>query len=317
MIPYRIIFLIFFSSINHLAFSITWDEPWQEEIFQKSDYFILGRVTDAKPGAVRIRVVRQFGDKKTEDEIILQGFHMLRICSSSDSDKVTFYFQMIDSVYLFLKKTEIGYCLPTPTSGYAIVTNGKVLSTFRHSYHQAHLSMPVYEQCMRYIWASYKKINRDENAMRIFIEKNLQQLPAGFSGNEIALFFLQHAALEVLYHTRDVNNFKLILPFVNCSNNHLVISAVRCLGNFNNEESRKLLIDLIKDGSRDNFVKSLAVESLKKLNPVQEKVMLNGLIKIASDSEIGFGGNIMDPRVCTTLPSVKQALKELVSGLHD
>jgi len=30
-----------------------------------------------------------------------------------------------------------------------------------------------------------------------------------------------------------------------------------------------------------------------------------------SDEESGFGGNLMDPRVCTRFPSPKQAINEL------
>ncbi|MFN5460297.1 MAG: hypothetical protein ACK5AY_10350, partial [Bacteroidota bacterium] len=263
----KILINIFFIGFIHFSFGLTWDEPWQEEIFNKSDYFVLGRVIDANSASVKIKVLRQFGDKKTEGEIELKGFHLLRVCSQSDSDKVAFYFQMIDSVYLFLKKTEIGYCLPTPTSGYAIVTNGKVLSTFRHSYHQAHLGVANYELCMKYIWAFYKKLDSDKKPMTEFIDKNLKKKPAGFNGNEINLFFLQHAALEVLYHSKSTADLQMILPFAYSNNNHLVISAVQCLGNYDSDESKKVLLKIISDPAKDNFVKSLAIECIRKIKP--------------------------------------------------
>ena len=317
MLSKKSLLAVTFFLFSFISFSLTWDEPWQEEILQKSDYFILGKVVDARSGSVKIKVLRQFGEKKTESEIMLEGFHMLNICSRTDSENVSFYFDMIDSVYLFLKKTEIGYCLPTPTSGFAIVTNGKVLSTFRHSYHQAHLNITTYENCMRYIWACCKNSAKDEKFFKQFIESNLSKKPAGFSEKEIDLFFKQHAALEILFHSRDENYFNLITPFLNCSNNHLVISAVRCLGNIKTKESIKFLLDIIANESRDNFTKSLAVLSLKKLNPSSEKKLLAELIKTASDTEVGFGGNLMDPRVCTSLPSVKSALEDLVAVLKD
>lgn len=307
-------FISIFFFVKSIA-ALTWDEPWQKEIFQKSDYFVLGRVIEASPGSVKIKVLRQFGEKKTESEIVLQGFHLLKICSQSDSDKVTFYFQMIDSVYLFLKKTDIGYCLPTPTSGYAIVTNGKVLSTFRHSYHQAHLSVSNYELCMNYIWSSYKKLERNEKSITELIDNTLDKKPAGFSENEISLFFLQHASLEVLYHTNNTGNYQRVLKFLNSNNSHLVISAVQCLGNYNTAESKKLLLEIIKDSKRDNFVKSLAVESLKKLQPKEYQNELKETLKSASDASVGFGGNIMDSRSCTSLPSVKESLEDLISTL--
>jgi hypothetical protein len=35
----------------------------------------------------------------------------------------------------------------------------------------------------------------------------------------------------------------------------------------------------------------------------------------ASTEENGFGGNIMDPRVCTHFPDVKDALEKLIKSL--
>jgi hypothetical protein len=42
---------------------------------------------------------------------------------------------------------------------------------------------------------------------------------------------------------------------------------------------------------------------------------LEALEKTASEKENGFGGNIMDPRVCTHIPTEKDALQELINEL--
>jgi hypothetical protein len=311
----RIVLVLVLMSCIFSSRGVTWDEPWQEEILNKSDYFILGRVIDPKPGSVKIKVLKQFGDKKIEDVITLEGFHMLRICTKADSENVTFFFQMIDSVYLFLKKTDIGYCIPTPTSGYAIVTGGKVLSTFRHSFHQAHLPVATYEKCTSAIWNSVKGIVFDKKPVMTFIEQNLKQKPAGFRDDQLKLFFNQHAALEVLYFMKDQENFPLIKPFVNCANNHLMISAVRCLSNYNTDESKKMLLAFIGDSSKDNFTKIMAVWSLKNLSPKEMKTQIRKVWETASEETIAFTTNTNDPRVCTSLPTIKEAMEELLSTL--
>jgi hypothetical protein len=313
-----LLFLFFFILNTAYGFSITWDEPWQDEVLKNSEYFILGKVIESTTGTVKIKVLKNFGDKKTESEITLEGFYMLRICTKNDSSKTdvpTFFFHMIDSVYLFLKKTDIGYCIPTPTSGYAIVTGGKVLSTFRHSYQQAHLPVLVYEKCMGAIWNSYRNLPYDTKFVNEFLEKNLKQKPSGFKDHEIKLFFNQHAALEMIYHMRLKDKFALVKPFVNCGNNHLMISAVRCLRNFSTTETKKMLLDYVRDDAKDNFTRVMAVWSLTELKPVEFKKELKVYSLSANQEGTGFGGNGTDPRSCTYVPNLKQALTELVSGL--
>jgi hypothetical protein len=51
------------------------------------------------------------------------------------------------------------------------------------------------------------------------------------------------------------------------------------------------------------------------MNPKEFKPQLTSLLQTAPDKEDGFGGNIMDHRVCTNVPSVKEALLELVKTL--
>jgi hypothetical protein len=314
MLRYLLLPLLFLLASD--VFSLTWKEPWQEEVIAKSDYFVLGRVLDAKPGSVKIKVLKQFGQLRTEEVIVLEGYHMLDICSQSDSDKVTFFFQMIDSVYLFLKKTDIGYCLPTPTSGYAIVAGGKVLSTFRHSYHQAQLTIPDYELCMSSIWNQCKGLTYDQKKITDYISKNLNIKPAGFNDREIDLFFRQHAALEVIYYCKLDDKWNVIQPFLNCSNSHLVISAIRCLANYSSTQSRSLLLNILGSNNSSAFIKIIAAWSLKKSVVTENRKQIEELVKAADEEEIGFSSNIMDPRVCTTLGSVKGALEELLASLQ-
>ena len=303
------LFFFFFEGFGQI---VTWDEPWQDDIIRESDYFLLGRVLDARPGSVKIKMLKPFGKNVDQNEITLEGFHMLSVCNSNDSQKITFFFQMIDSVYLFLKKTEIGYCLPTPTSGFAIVANGKVLSTFRHSFHQAQLRVVDYECCMKTIWEHCKEISSTENCSSKLIEKALKKLPSEFGRSDINTFYMQHAALEVIYYTKLSYNFQSILPFLKCNNTHLVISAARCLSNINTDESRKALVELIGDERRDNFTKVIAAGCLKKIITPEWIPKISAIREKANENPIAFSNNPNDPRSCTTLPSLKDALGEIL-----
>ncbi len=311
----RLLFILPFFLITTTLFSATWDEPWQEDIMKESDHFILARVLDPKPGSVKVQVLKQFGDKKVEDIITLEGFHMLDLCTKNDSDMPSFFFTMIDSVYLFIKKKEIGYCIPTPTAGYAIVSNGTVLATFRHSFHLAQLSVAAYEKCMGAVWNSMKGLPYDQKIVTDFIDKSLKQKPAGFKEQEIDLFFNQHVALEMCYLMKITSNFSLVKNFVNTPNNHLMISAVRALANYNTPEAKKMLVDYIKDATKDNFTKVIAVKSLQRIAPTELKTELKKIWETASEAPIGFSANPSDPRICTQLPTVKDALQELLSVL--
>jgi hypothetical protein len=59
----------------------------------------------------------------------------------------------------------------------------------------------------------------------------------------------------------------------------------------------------------------MCIESLALLQPKDLKSELVALEKKASEERDGFGGNIMDSRVCTTLPTSKEALAALIEKL--
>ena len=59
----------------------------------------------------------------------------------------------------------------------------------------------------------------------------------------------------------------------------------------------------------------MCVWSLSEFKPEELKTQLQKLEESASDESDDFGGNIMDPRICTHIPSLKEALKELVDKL--
>lgn len=62
--------LLFFTTVK----ATTWDEPWQDEIIKKADYFVLAKVTGSDAKSVSISILKQFGGKPLTGNIKITGF---------------------------------------------------------------------------------------------------------------------------------------------------------------------------------------------------------------------------------------------------
>lgn len=313
MKPILKVVLIVLCSLNFINTNAeTWNEPWQKEIIQKSDYLVLGEVLDADNKAVKVKVIKGFGDNKTADEITIDGFFLLTLTSSSGRG-VHFNLEAGKKYYLFLKKNDTGnYSLPTPTSGYAYVDDEQnVIATYRHSYHQALVSQDIYELTYQNIWSYYKKKKYNPAEITAFINTHLEIKPSGLEEEEINEFFLQHAALETAYLLDLSPDFKKVDKFTSCENFHLRVSALQLLGNNRTSDSKELLLKSIKSEHHSDFEKVIAIWSLERIG---DKAYISKLKKMQnelSDEDGGFGGNIMDPRVGTYFPSPRGAVSSL------
>jgi hypothetical protein len=312
----RLVLLFLISVLFSLnSFSITWDEPWQEEVFKKSDYFVLGYIKKATEKEIVIEVIRNIGTSKLKGELIIDCFSMLHTCSGSGNDP-EFNANKSDTAFFYLTKSEKNnYCLPTPTIGVALVKKGQVYATYRHSYHQASVPFDIYEKTCSNIWEFYKKGKFDEKYVNSYIEEQLSLPPAGFEKNEIGIFFKQHVALEMIYHLQLNSYYDQLVVFLKSNNVHHQISAARALRSYQTDDAQLLIINSIADSSFDNFTKVMLVWSLKQTNPKKYKDKIEALVAEASSESNGFGGDIMDPRICTYIPDVKKALTNLVAEL--
>lgn len=128
---------------SFFAKATTWDEPWQSEIFQNADYYVLGEILSSSETQIQVKVLNSFG-KKMEGTISIDNFYLLDLCSSSGGHGPEFHFEKGDKGYFFLKKGKNGnYQLPTPTSGFDEIREEKVSVTFRHSYHRAIINVSL------------------------------------------------------------------------------------------------------------------------------------------------------------------------------
>ena len=308
-----LIILLFTLGNSAILNATTWDEPWQDEIIRQADHFILANVQsfDEDTGLV-IEVVRTIAGEPLEGTVRVSDFYLLELCSWSGGHGPEFRFGGIDQCYFFLKKNEEGhYSISTPTSGYTGIRDGEVAATYRHSYHQAAVPVEVYELTMSAIFNHYHDLPYNEDVIREFVKQYITLKPASFEETEIQTFFMQHAALETVYHLELEGYRDLIIPFLNdTANMHNQISAARALIAEDSEETVEILMEVVADTSRDNFVQVICIWTMKEFESQPNKDQLTALLQNASEESNGFGGNIMDPRVCTHFPTVKSALAE-------
>lgn len=309
-------FALTFLIITNFTFATSWDEPWQSEIIKKADYFVFAKIKSFNADTLKIEIIKTLDGGNLKGEIVITNFYLLKICSASGNGP-EFDFDGVEMSYFFIKKNQKGeYCIPTPSSGFDYIYQGNVIATYRHTYHQTRVPIETYEKTMSAIFNNYHNKPYDKNFISEFIDKNLSLKPAGYNEDEINTFFSQHVALECIYHLRLTGFYSKILPFLNDLNNfHNQISAARALIAYDNIECKNELIKVIQNSSYDNFTKVICIWTLKEFKPSELKQQLIKISETASDEETGFGGNLMDPRICTRFSDPKSALENLISTL--
>jgi hypothetical protein len=289
----------------------TWDEPWQKEIIQKAEYFVLANVIELDSLGVHLEILKNFGQNKLPNRILINGFSLLNLGSSSGQG-VHFDFEKGQNLYFLLTKKEDGnFAIPTPTSGFAVLDEeSNVTATYRHSYHQALIPKDIYELTYQAIWNYYQNLEYDKSSVMKFINEQIEKEPAGFAENEISSFFLQHASLETAYLLDVPIKLNRIKKFAQSDNFHSKVSSVQLMSLIDNKETKEFLLEFIQNEDNDNFEKVIAIRSLKKIGGKEYETKLLEIAENLSDEETGFGSNIMDPRVGTRFPSPRQAVNE-------
>lgn len=308
------LFIILFTIIIQTNVSAeTWNEPWQKEIIKKADYFVLAKVlSSADSIGTEMEIIKYFGSQKLSGKILINGFSLLNMTSSSGHG-VHLDFEKGQLIYFLLTKRKDGnFAIPTPTSGFAVVDEEKnVYATYRHSYHQTLVSQDIYEKTYSEIWKYLKTGVYDRKVILPFINEYIDKKPAGFDENEISIFFLQHVALETAYLLDITIELERLKKFIESTNFHSRVSALQLLSNSNTKLTKEYLFLYIKDKKNENFEKVIAIWSLNKIGGNEYKEKMLSVIENVSDEETGFGGNIMDPRIGTYFPTPKSAIERL------
>lgn len=306
----RIFTLTILTLFLNTAFGTAWDEPWQKEIIQKSEYLIFGKVVGSTDSLIRVEVLKTFGNN-LKGTITIDGFFMLDLCSVSGGGP-HFSVDLEETGYFFLKRgTNGNYEIPTPSSGFDRIVEGKVYATYRHTYHQAGIVPEIYEMTYQAIWNHYHSGKYDTSKILSFINEYLEKEPAGFNEDEIDIFFKQHAALETAYLLDFQLDFEQVKKFVESDNFHSKVSGLRVLKNIKSDDVAYYLMQFVEQEREDQFLTVIGLWSLWDIADKKDKKKLWKLRKEFSDEETGFGGNIMDPRICTSFPSPRLAITQL------
>lgn len=314
----RLITILFLAISTISTNATTWDEPWQDKVIKEADYFVFAKVKSYNnEKGVTIEIIKSLGGPELKGNIIISDFYLLNLCSSSGNNGPEFYFKDIKKCYFFIKKNDKGnFCIATPSTGYDFVKDNNVFATYRHSFHQALVPIATYEKTMTAIFNNYHCQPYDKKIINDYVDESLSLKPSGFGDPEIKTFFAQHVALECVYHLRLTGFYNKIIPFLKDSSNiHNQISAARALVSYNTNECKNELLKLISDSASNKFVQVICIWTLSEFKPTELKEQLIKLSKTASIEENGFGGNLMDPRICTYFPTVKEAMEKLINIL--
>lgn len=279
---------------------------------------MLARVTATNPhkGATAT-ILRTLAGEPLTGTVQITEFYSLLVCGDSSGEEPTFELGGTDSCYFFLQKRPSGmYAIATPTAGFARVRQGQVAATYRHSYHQAQVPLAVYETTMTAIFQHYHGQKYVAQPIEELINTALALPPAHLDATGRSTFFLQHAALETIYHLGLTTHYAVVMPFLRDTTNfHAQVSAARALTATPTPEDKQQLVKILTSKSSRDLAKVVAITTLVAYKPTELKPQLAALAETASNEPNGFGGNIMDPRICTRVPSVKEALVALLTQL--
>lgn len=318
MIRLKTILFLAFALVAKTTWATTWDEPWQDKVIKEADFFVFAKVRsfDEKKG-VKIEIIKSLGGQEIKGKIKITDFYLLDLCSRSGGHGPEFHFEGIKECYFFIKKNDKGkYCIATPTTGFDYLKDSNVYAIYRHSYHKALVPIDIYEKTMTAIYNNYHSQPYDKQFISEYVNKYLLLKPASLKKDQINTFFAQHVALECAYHLRLTDLYSKLLPFLaDTLNFHNQVSAARALVSYNTTDCKQELLNVISDTTRRRFVQVMCIWTLSEFKPTELKEQLIRTYETASSKDVGFGGNIMDPRVCTRVPDVKDALDKLIRTL--
>lgn len=315
--------LICAASLSTTALATTWDEPWHDQVVREASSLVKAEVVKLEGDGVRARarLVNNVVGAALSGDFLIEGYYLLRIGSYSQGHEPRLELGEHATYYFFLKpgRQPGTFSIATPTTGYANVKTGEVKATYRHSYHQALVPEPIYVESQTVIFHALHDEPFDRAVSARLSDTWLTQPPKAPVGPEDSkVFFAQHVALETLFHTKAAGvdpdkTISRLAPFLAYDADHAQISAARALSVIGTPGAQQALMAFV-EGKHSGFAKVMALWGLKRQNARQLTARLKAYQEVADTDRLGFGGNIMDPRVGTRFPtSVKAVVQELVT----
>lgn len=292
----------------------TWNEPWFEEYLGKTTHLLKVKVlNNSSHEFADVEVIATLAGKPVSGKIRISGFFSLNLCTDQGDPIPGIWLTQMDTCYLFVQQGKgKTFMLPTPTSGIVPLNMGWVNCAFRHSYHSFVIRQEFFESGAVAAWkiAHNQTVSTDE--IRPEVEKWLSMDPVSPFGSTEIDFYHQQAALE-LVHLLGLKGYnEQIRKFAEDFQTLHQLAAFRAFRADPSEELSRYLFDEVRNPDRNKMVRLMALEALI-LSPYKpERSALERYYSEADDSYVGFGGDIRDPRICTTMSGLKKTAARLL-----
>lgn len=320
-VPMHVIAAVFtVLSLSGQAHATTWSEPWHREVVAAADAFGLYEVVENRPDELRLKLVKHIAGAETGLVVTVTSFYALRLTSRSASTPAEFRLPQGEQVYFYLKRTGTVWAIATPTAGYALTgPQHQVGATYRISPHQAVVEAPLYEDTQRCIFELLHGRAPCDASIGSFIQTALAAPAEGIVGNldpaARTRFFHQHVALEMAGYMHYPVDAAALERFLAKPDMHVQLSAVRALAGSARTDRAARLMQFVEDGTANLTARTLAAMLLQETGAHEMKSRLLAYAARASDENASLGIAIMDPRIGTGLPSLRQAVKRAGEAL--
>lgn len=304
---------LFFLSFNLCAH--TWDEPWHKTVVSNATTLALYEVVQNKGDSLTLKLKKHIAGEKTKEKIDVSTFHLYGVMSSSSvADHHNFHYEIGQLVYAYLKGSDQGFSIATPTAGIdGILDDGNVAATFRHTLHKTLLEPEQYEIAQQCIFESLHNGSCEQQVITRFIEPLIQRvavLSPQATKEDYNLFFKQHAALETSYLIGHSLSSELLNPYLESDFFHVQVSAVRALSVSQIPGKQNQLLEYALNQEKEAIARIMAIIMLNEIGAYNQAEELENQLPNLSQEEVSMADNIMDPRIGTWYPSSVKAAAE-------
>jgi hypothetical protein len=300
------------------SFAATWKEPWFIEIIAQTDYILKVEVRKANHSQSSVYILKTLVGKPLKGKQTIQGFHQLELCIQAGDPTPGIWLDNIDTCYLLLKRTKANrFSLPTPTSGIYPTSASWVQTAFQHSYHTEIIDLNDFEKLIVAYWNGIHNIPFDTNWIYTFCNEALSKEPALPDEEGFIDFCRQEIAMECIYALKLKGFNAKLRPFMFSRADRNRIAAFRAFSADPSPTITQWLFDDVRDPNMHRFVKWHALQTLIHSPFKPEKESLYRFLENSDNLYVGFGGDIRDPRICTSFDGIKSLISQLIHSIQD
>jgi hypothetical protein len=308
---------VFFGNTLQAA---TWKEPWLYDVAPQATHLLKVKIVERKGAfyaeAEPLKVL--FGnEKKVPNLIRIEGFFALKLCIQHGDPQPGIWLDKIDTCYLLLQHQKgKTFALATPTTGVFPTRENVVAAHFRHSYHREELSVEEFEWLMGSYVKSRHGDSLDTASILDFCKKWLVKAPAIPEWSTYTLFSRQQAAMEMIYALKLPGFLEELKVFAFHLADVHKMAAFRAMRGSSSAETTQFIFDEVRNPDLTRIVQYSALQTLIESSFKPERESVERFLAVADDRYVGFGGDIRDPRICTSFPGIKTMLESLLKTIN-